>query len=150
MKRNVTLTVTSLLSLLSFTFHLTGDITRGYAGGGAPNLAAVPIAVVWLYGTLVLAERRSGRIIMSSGRVVGLQITQRVLNARQKMLEQRRIPKDGWPVPDRAIEYPAFLIAADPAHRKILVLAANRQYVAVGSEAGLFHIDAQEYVQMIA
>src|SRR6266850_1383037 len=32
--------------------------------GGLPNLFAVVICVVWLYGTLVLAERRSGYIIV--------------------------------------------------------------------------------------
>src|SRR2546429_3564251 len=49
------------------TFHLTDDIVRGFERGGASNLTAVPIFVVWLYGTLVLAERRSGYIIMLLG-----------------------------------------------------------------------------------
>jgi ABC-type multidrug transport system permease subunit len=46
------------------TFHLADDIVRGFEKGGVANLIAVPIFVVWLYGTLVLAERRSGYIIM--------------------------------------------------------------------------------------
>ncbi|MDQ3819384.1 MAG: hypothetical protein M3362_17135 [Acidobacteriota bacterium] len=64
MKHNVTLTVASLLSILFGTFHLADDIDRGMSPGGLPNLLAVVICVVWLYGTLVLAGRRSGYIII--------------------------------------------------------------------------------------
>ena len=64
MKRSVTLTITSLLSILFGTFHLADDINRGMAPGTLLNLVAVVIWVVWLYGTLVLAERRSGYIII--------------------------------------------------------------------------------------
>ena len=42
---------------------LTDDIVRGISKGG-PSNTAVLILVVWLYGTLVLAERRSGYVIM--------------------------------------------------------------------------------------
>ena len=65
MKNSVMLTITSLLSILFLTFHLADDIRRGFEPGGLSNLVmTVPITVVWLYGTLVLAERRSGYIIM--------------------------------------------------------------------------------------
>ena len=57
MKQNVILTITSLLSVLFMTFHLTDDIVRGMEPGNVPNLAGVLILVVWLYGALVLAER---------------------------------------------------------------------------------------------
>jgi len=67
MKQNLLLTITSLLSILFMTFHLTDDIVRGMEPGKLLDLIAVPILVVWLYGTLVLAERRSGRIIMLLG-----------------------------------------------------------------------------------
>jgi hypothetical protein len=67
MKHNVMLTIASLLSILFSTFHLTADIIRGMEKGGASNLVAVPILVVWLYGTLVLAERRSGYVIIILG-----------------------------------------------------------------------------------
>src|ERR1039457_4150766 len=43
------LIVASLLSILFLTFHLTDDIVRGMEKGGASNLVAVPILVVWLY-----------------------------------------------------------------------------------------------------
>jgi len=73
-KQNVMLTVASLLSMLFFTFHLTDDIIRGFEKGGVSNLTAVPIFVVWLYGTLVLAERRSGYVIMLLGSLLGLAV----------------------------------------------------------------------------
>ena len=63
MKQNALLTIASLLSILFLTFHLADDIVRGYEKGGLSNLIAVPIVVLWLYGMLVLAGRRSGFII---------------------------------------------------------------------------------------
>ena len=39
--------------------------------GGLSNLVAVPILVVWLYGTLILAERRSGYVIILLGSLLG-------------------------------------------------------------------------------
>ena len=71
MKHNVMLTITSLLTLLFLTFHLADDIVRGFEKGGVSNLTAVPICVVWLYGTLVLAERRSGYVIILLGSLLG-------------------------------------------------------------------------------
>jgi len=63
-KQNVMLTIASLLSILFGTFHLADDIARGMSPGGVLNLVAVVICVVWLYGTLVLAEQRSGYVII--------------------------------------------------------------------------------------
>ncbi|MCM3900931.1 MAG: hypothetical protein ND866_04430 [Pyrinomonadaceae bacterium] len=74
MKHSVMLTITSLLSILFFTFHLADDIVRGFEKGGLSNLTAVPIFVVWLYGTLVLAERRSGYIIILLGSLLSLAV----------------------------------------------------------------------------
>ena len=71
MKDNLILTITSLVSLLFLTFHLADDIVHGFEKGGVSNLTAVPIAVVWLYGTLVLAGRRSGYIIILLGSLLG-------------------------------------------------------------------------------
>jgi hypothetical protein len=64
MSHKVTLTVTSLLSMLLFTFHVADDISRGFEKGGLSTLVVVPIVLVWLCGALVLAERRSGYVIM--------------------------------------------------------------------------------------
>lgn len=67
MKHNVTLTVTSLLSILLLSIHVTQDIVRGIDPWGRQSLIGVLILVVLLVGTLVLAERRSGLIIMLLG-----------------------------------------------------------------------------------
>ena len=70
MKHNVMVTVTSRLSILLSSIHIADDIVRGIAGGGLANLFGVLILVVWLYGTLVLAERRSGLVIVLLGSLV--------------------------------------------------------------------------------
>jgi hypothetical protein len=71
MKRSVMLSITSLLSILLMTFHLSDDIVRGFEPGGPKNITGVLMLVVWLYGTLVLAERRSGYIIILLGSILG-------------------------------------------------------------------------------
>ena len=71
MKQNLILTITSLLSILFLTFHLADDIIRGMASGRVSNLFGVLILVVWLYGTLVLAERRLGYVIILLGSLLG-------------------------------------------------------------------------------
>ncbi|HEX3233059.1 MAG TPA: hypothetical protein VHR41_02600 [Gemmatimonadales bacterium] len=63
MNNNGLLKVTSLLSLLLLTLHVTDDIVRGISKAESSNTALV-VLVVFLYGTLVLADRRSGHIIM--------------------------------------------------------------------------------------
>jgi hypothetical protein len=65
------LTITSLLSILLMTFHLSDDIVRGFEPGGVKNIIGVLMLVIWLYGTLVLAERRSGYIIILLGSILG-------------------------------------------------------------------------------
>ena len=75
MKHSVMLTLASLLSVLLFTFHLTDDIVRGWEPGGLSNLVGGSlIMVVWLYGALVLAERRSGYVIMLLGSLLALAV----------------------------------------------------------------------------
>ena len=75
MKHSVMLTITSLLSVLLFTIHLTNDIVRGWEPGGLSNLiGGVLIMVVWLYGALVLAERRSGYVIKLLGSLLALAV----------------------------------------------------------------------------
>jgi hypothetical protein len=71
MKQSVLLTITSVLTLLFLTLHLADDIVRGFEKGVPSNLIAVPIVVIWLYGTLVLAERRSGYVIVLLGSLLG-------------------------------------------------------------------------------
>jgi len=67
-----TLSITSLLSIVFMTFHWADDIVRGMSPGGVSGLGGVLILVVWLYGTLVLADRRSGYIITLLGSIFGL------------------------------------------------------------------------------
>ena len=57
------LKITSLLSLLLLTLHVTDDIVRGISKA-EPSEIALVVLVALLYGTLVLAERRSGHVIM--------------------------------------------------------------------------------------
>ena len=68
MKHNILLVIASVLSILFMTFHLTDDIVRGMEPGTLFDLIVVPILVVQLYGTLVLAGKRSGYVSSSSGR----------------------------------------------------------------------------------
>src|SRR5215469_13080089 len=74
MKQNVTLTIASLLSVLFITLHTAGDIVRGMEPGTLFDLIIVPILAVWLYGTLVLAGKRSGYVIVLLGSLLGLLI----------------------------------------------------------------------------
>jgi len=63
MKQNAILVVTSLLSILLLTLHITDDIVRGISKAESSNTALI-VLVVLLYWTLMLAERRSGHVIM--------------------------------------------------------------------------------------
>jgi hypothetical protein len=73
MKNSSMLTISSLLLVLFLTFHLAGDIVFGFEPGGLSNLVGgVLITVVWLCGTLLLSERRSGYIIMLLGSLFSL------------------------------------------------------------------------------
>ena len=67
MKEKLLLTITSLLSLLLLSIHVTDDIVRGYDRWGFDKLSFVAILVVWLIGTLLVPDRRSGGIIMLLG-----------------------------------------------------------------------------------
>jgi uncharacterized membrane protein YqjE len=58
------LTIASLLTILLSMFHLTDDIVYRISPGRFSNLPVVLVLVVWVYATLVLAERRSGYVIV--------------------------------------------------------------------------------------
>lgn len=73
MKESVLLTIASLLTFLLLLFHLAGDIVYGFEPGGLANLVmTVLIGVLWLYGTLMLSERRAGYIIMLLGGLLAI------------------------------------------------------------------------------
>jgi len=67
MKTATQLTIASLLSIVLMTLHVTDDIQRGISPPGADNVGAVVIFTVWLIGTLLLADRRLGLVIMLIG-----------------------------------------------------------------------------------
>lgn len=71
MKPDAILTVTSLLSILFVSFHISDDVVRGFEPGGFKNVSGVLILAVWLYGTLALAGRRSGYVLMLLGALLG-------------------------------------------------------------------------------
>src|SRR5918998_6177753 len=64
MKHDITLTVASLLSILFMSFHHADDVVRGMAPGNFSNLIPVLFLLVWLCGTLALAGRRAGYVII--------------------------------------------------------------------------------------
>jgi len=63
MKEDAILVVTSLLSILLLTLHITDDIVRGISEAESSNTALI-VLVILLYGSLVLVGRRSGYIIV--------------------------------------------------------------------------------------
>jgi hypothetical protein len=71
MRHNITLAVTSVLTMLFVAFHLCDEIARGLEPGKTPMYLVVVVLAVWLYATLVLVERRSGHIIILLGSIVG-------------------------------------------------------------------------------
>ncbi len=73
MKQNAVLVIVSLLSILLLTLHITDDIVRGISKAEPSNIALV-VLVVFLYGTLVLAGRRSGYIILLLGSLLSMAV----------------------------------------------------------------------------
>jgi hypothetical protein len=63
MNRRHLLTHATLLSTTQTTLHVADDIVRGYEKGNLTNLFLIPLLVTWLYGALVLSERRVGLVI---------------------------------------------------------------------------------------
>jgi hypothetical protein len=74
MRHNVTLTITSLLSILFVTFHLSDEITRGMEPGRLNMVIPVLILGGWAYAALMLTGRRSGYIILLLGAIIGMGI----------------------------------------------------------------------------
>src|ERR1051326_5640595 len=68
-----TLTLVSLLSIILLPFHIAGGVALGLDPGGSGLVfIAAPIVLLVACGTLLLAERRSGHIIMLFGGLVAL------------------------------------------------------------------------------
>jgi hypothetical protein len=63
-----TLTITSLLSIVLFSLHWADEIARGIEPGTLDRTwGGLLILFVWLYGALVISERRSGLVIILLG-----------------------------------------------------------------------------------
>jgi hypothetical protein len=68
-----TLTVASLLSIVLLPLHVGGDIAFGLDRGGSGLVfILLPFLLVVACGTLLLAERRSGHVIMFLGGLAAL------------------------------------------------------------------------------
>jgi hypothetical protein len=68
MRQNLTLTISSLLVLVLFMLHLTDDILHDPAGLDVQGtIICLAIMLLLLYGTVELAGRRSGFVIMFLG-----------------------------------------------------------------------------------
>jgi len=68
-----TLTIASLLAIILLPFHIGGDVVLGFDKGGSGLLfVVVPFLLLLACGTLLLAERRSGHIIMFLGGLAAL------------------------------------------------------------------------------
>ena len=69
MKHNVTLTITSLLSILFFSLHWADEVARGLEPGTVKAFGGLLIIGVWLCGTLVLTGR-TGLILILLGAIL--------------------------------------------------------------------------------
>jgi len=96
MKPNLLLTRASLFSILLSTFHLADDIVHGWEPGTLGNLYALPIFVAWLYGTLRLSDRLSGRVIMLVGALLSLAIPVIHMNGKGVGLASRVANTSGY------------------------------------------------------
>jgi ABC-type iron transport system FetAB permease component len=70
MKRSLMLTIASLLSILFLTLHVTDDIVRGMDKAQPANLIALLVMAFWMYGLLVLPERRPWYVITLIGGII--------------------------------------------------------------------------------
>ena len=74
MNDKLALTISSVLSALLFAFHWADELSRGLETAGLEALGGIAILVVWLSGTVVLGDRRSGYIITLIGGIFGLAV----------------------------------------------------------------------------
>ena len=70
MKHQVTLTISSLLSILLFSLHWADEVARGIEPGTIAAIGGLLILAVWLCATLVFAERRLGLVIILLGAIL--------------------------------------------------------------------------------
>jgi hypothetical protein len=72
MRRTSVLITLSLLAIVLLSLHLTDDIVFGTDRSPTASVVTIAVLAIWLYGALVLAQRRSGLLIMLLGSVAGI------------------------------------------------------------------------------
>ena len=92
MTHHRTLTVTSLFSILLFSFHWADEVARGIEPGTINAVGGILILAVWLYATLALIEGRLGLILVLLGAVLASGVP--VLHMTGKGLIGGRIAAD--------------------------------------------------------
>ena len=70
MKQNDLLSVTTMLSVLLLSLHISEDIAFGFDRAGLNQLVGVAILLVILCGAVLLRERLIGKVIMLLGGVI--------------------------------------------------------------------------------
>jgi hypothetical protein len=70
MKNQVTLTITSLISIILFSLHWADEVARGIEPGTVAAVGGLLILAVWLCATLMLAERRLGLVVILLGAIL--------------------------------------------------------------------------------
>ena len=70
MKRNVTLTITSLLAIFFFSLHWADEVARGLEPGTMSASGGLLILAVWLSATLVFPDRRFGLVLILLGAIL--------------------------------------------------------------------------------
>lgn len=74
MKSNITLSITSLLTILFLTFHFSDEITRGMEPGKLNMVIPIFVLGFWTYAALAHGGRRLGYIILLLGAIIGIGI----------------------------------------------------------------------------
>jgi hypothetical protein len=70
MKNQVTLTISSLLTILLFSLHWADEVSRGIEPGTVSASGGLVILAVWLCGALVFTESRAGLVIVLLGAIL--------------------------------------------------------------------------------
>jgi hypothetical protein len=70
MKHQLTLTITSLLSIVLFSLHWADEVARGLEPGTVQGVGGLLILAVWLSALLVFPERRFGLILILLGAIL--------------------------------------------------------------------------------
>jgi len=90
MNHKVSLTITSLLAIVLFSFHWADEVARGLEAGTTSAVGGLLILFVWLYATLALMQRRWGLIVVLIGALLAAGVP--ILHMQGKGLVGGRIP----------------------------------------------------------